>query len=178
MVTLFVFMQGCNESKTSQTDKAKFDYTKLQNYDKDGSEMSIGKAKKYVKAYKEQFKNCPNIPDSMIVRSVHFEFGPLMRYIEKMDSAGATGVRIYFANYDGDEPRDINDGQGGVQQRNLKGYNTVIFTATETKPNGEIHDILTGKDSKPFLALYQPYNGGVSCPPYPSNYCRGQGLIE
>lgn len=178
LVTLIFLMQGCNENKSVQTDKTEFDYTTLENYGKEGSELPIATAMAMVKAYKDQLsKNCPNLNDSMVVRSVHFEFGPLIAYIQKMRKSGATGLRIYLSNYMNDELRDMTDETGRTVRKNLRDYNTMVFVAT-IKKNNEVHDMLK-KDKTDYLtALYQPYNGGVSCPPYPPAYCKGQGLLE
>lgn len=178
LLTLIILTQGCNQNSNQKAVQPEFDYTTLENYEKEGSELPVATAMAMVKAYKDQLtKNCPNLNDSMIVRSVHFEFGPLMAYIQKMRKSGASGLRIYFSNYMSDELRDMPDETGRTVRKNLKDYNTMVFVAT-IKKNNEVHDMLKKDKTEYLTSLYQPYNGGVSCPPYPPSYCKGQGLLE
>ena len=152
-------------------------FSTFETFKKEPGEITRGKAMAMVKAYQERTtQSRQGIP---LVNSVHFDFGALAKYMLKMvATANATGVRIYFGTYDTTEIRDVEgDIPGQKVKLDLNGYNSVVLVGTR-KRGRDIVDILKGPDNKLIDILYQPYNGGISCPPYPEWVCRGQGLLN
>lgn len=177
VLSYFIFGKQQPVKGDTESDKTIFNFEVLEDYRKEGKEIPIKYAKEMVKAYEGMYRQSTGRTNDTLVRSVYFDFGPLAKYIAKMSLNGASGVRIYFGNYPEDEFRDIVNERGENERINLRNYNTVVLVATK-KVNGEIQDILKDKDKNYLLGLYQPYNGGVSCPPYPASYCRGQNLLQ
>jgi len=164
---------------TKRTDPATAFFSTLENFDKEGEEIGIDDAVAMVNKYQEETSRRTGSEgsDLPLVKSVHFEYGPLGKFILKSFKRNATGMRIYFGTYYKSTPRTIKLEDGRDTTIDLKGYNTVVLVPTKKDKTGEIRDIILPDDKYELLkTIYQPFNGGISCPPYPPKICNGQGL--
>lgn len=153
--------------------KNKFEneFSSYEGYMSKLGEFPVEDAKDMVKYYNETAPTT-SAQGSPIFnpKAVYFELGAIARYMLKVRMLkNATGVRVYFGRYDKKNEREI-DGS----MFDFKDHSSVIFVPTRKTKEGIIEDIL--EDEKGNKLLYQPYNGGVSCPPLPPRSCKGQKL--
>jgi hypothetical protein len=141
------------------------EFSSYEGYDNKFLEIPIPEANEMVNYYQENTTATSRAGSKLCnPKATYFPIGALAKYFGKLKVLkGATGVRIYFGRY-----KNI------PERPEYKDCSTAIFVATRKNADGDIEDILTTEDEK--AILYQPYNGGISCPPLPAASCKGQKL--
>lgn len=136
------------------------------------TELPLEKAQKMVNYYQENRPTVNSLGERLEnPRSIYFDLKTLAFYFAKIKALDlkASGVRVYFGRYKETEIKVVDE-----TKYDFINHSSIIFVATKKLNDSTIVDILS--DNKGKSTLFQPFNGGVSCPPLPPRYCTGQKI--